>query len=228
MPVKVIPVLDVMKGFVVHAVEGVRERYSPLSSSALCTSPEPRCFIDSLHSMGFDEIYIADLDSIMSVGENWSVIEYAVEKGFSVFADIGRKGVSRSDEERLSFVMGTEYLYYPHELRLVCGRVSSLDMIERDVRFANTQLDLEKVLRAYKELGCWPRVLLVINLRRVGTMRGFDVDIAKTVRRHYGGRLIVGGGISSAEEIKVLSEVGVEGVIVATALHRGLVKSPYI
>jgi len=228
MSVKVIPVLDVMKGLVVHAVEGVREEYKPLVNSAVCSSPEPKCFIDKFWELGFDEIYIADLDSIMNTGENWSVIEYAVKRGFRVFADIGRKGILKNNGERLCFVIGTEYLFYPQELKLICNRVSSLDIVEREVKFANTILPIESVLNRYRELGCWPQTLLVINLKRVGTMKGFDVEIVKLVRKFYRGRLVVGGGISGIEEVKKLGEAGVDGVIIATSLHKGLIKSTYI
>jgi len=228
MTVKIVPVLDVMRGLVVHAVEGVREKYRPISNSIICSSPEPRCFIDKLLDMRFDEIYIADLDSIMCVGSNLNVIEYAVKRGFKVFADIGRNGMNRVDEEPLSFVIGTEYLSYPNELSYIRNRVSSLDMVEHGVRFSNTLLPLEKTLNSYKELGCWPKTLLVINLKRVGTMRGFNIEIAEKIRELYRGRLIVGGGIANIEEIKRLDKVGVDGVLIATTLHKGLIKSPYI
>ena len=39
--VKVIPVIDIMNGLVVHAIEGKRDAYKPIENSVISSSPNP-------------------------------------------------------------------------------------------------------------------------------------------------------------------------------------------
>ena len=61
----VIPVLDVWRGQVVHAVRGERERYRPVAS-ALCASSEPAVVAQRLLDYsGARCLYVADLDALL-------------------------------------------------------------------------------------------------------------------------------------------------------------------
>ncbi|HKM59743.1 MAG TPA: HisA/HisF-related TIM barrel protein, partial [Candidatus Bathyarchaeia archaeon] len=60
---KVIPVIDILNGIVVHAVRGKRREYQPLQSS-ICNSIEPLEIAKTFKTLGFSELYIADLDAI--------------------------------------------------------------------------------------------------------------------------------------------------------------------
>ncbi len=60
---KVIPVIDILNGIVVHAVRGKRQEYRPLTS-ILCKSVEPLEVAKAFKALGFSELYIADLDAI--------------------------------------------------------------------------------------------------------------------------------------------------------------------
>jgi phosphoribosylformimino-5-aminoimidazole carboxamide ribotide isomerase len=61
--VKIIPVIDVLGGRVVHAVRGRRKEYQPLKST-LCASTDPVDVAAALKALGFGELYVADLDAI--------------------------------------------------------------------------------------------------------------------------------------------------------------------
>jgi len=224
---RLIPVLDVMRGVVVHAVKGQRSEYKPLASSALCDVPSnPLRMLQCLKDVGFGEVYIADLDSIEGRGSNADVVRYARSLGFRVYADIGRKGLEFAEELGLEFVIGTEYLAYPSELVLHRGRTASLDMVGLSVKFANGVVPLVEALSKIADLGISYRRLFIIFLDRVGSMEGPSIEAVKTVRRVYRGELIVGGGIRGFHDLEVLERLGVDGVIVATALHKGLIKPP--
>jgi len=227
MDLRLIPVLDVMRGVVVHAVKGQRSEYKPLTNSVLCDAPsDPFRMLQCLKDAGFSEVYMADLDSIEGRGSNADVVRYARSLGFRVYADIGRRGLELAEELGLEFVIGTEYLVYPSELVLHRGRTASLDMIGLSVKFANGMVPLAEALSRIVDLGVSYRRLFVIFLDRVGSMEGPNIEAVKTVRRVYRGELIVGGGIRGPEDLEVLENLGVDGAIVATALHRGLIKSP--
>jgi len=62
----------------------------------------------------------------------------------------------------------------------------------------------------------------VIDLARVGTGRGLDLDLLASVRdATRGSRLLAGGGVRGVEDLARLADVGCDGALVATALHDG-------
>ncbi|WP_252901431.1 HisA/HisF-related TIM barrel protein [Vulcanisaeta sp. JCM 14467] len=223
--IMIIPVLDIMNGVVVHAIAGEREKYRPYTDSTLCNTPDPDCFLDKFREMGFRSIYIADLDSIIGRGSNQWVINHAIGMGFTVYADVGRAGISLQDSERLRHVIGTEYLLYPDELLLIKNRVASLDMEYNNVKFANSLVNIMKIAPALTSLT--PNELLIINLKFVGTMKGINKHTIELVKQYYGGKLYVGGGLGSLDEIFDLKNYGIDGILVATLLHKGVVNRPY-
>lgn len=220
--VEVIPVVDVMEGLVVHAIAGRREEYKPLENSIVARDPRPMSVLTGFKQLGFRKVYIADLDAITGSGNNAWVIELAVRMGFKVLADIGRRGIELRDSSFTSYVIGTEYLVYPGELELLRSRVISLDMRGGDVVFRNTRKGLASVLLSLKESE--PRLILVIDLDRVGTQTGLNVEAIERVARAFPGKVLVGGGVRDERDIVKLKGIGVSGVLVATAIHKGLVR----
>ncbi len=61
---KIIPVIDILAGIAVHAVKGKRREYKSLES-ILFKSVEPVEIAKAFKTLGFNELYIADLDSIV-------------------------------------------------------------------------------------------------------------------------------------------------------------------
>ncbi len=225
MGIEVIPVIDVMRGLVVHAIAGKRELYKPITSSSICSSPEPGEVIDSLWRLGFKRIYIADLDLIMSCGSNEWVIDLAVAKGFRVLADLGRRSLELNDKASLEYVIGTEYLDYPSEVGLAKNRAMSIDIYEDRVVFRNTNALLEDVVVELVELN--PAKILLIDLSRVGTLTGLNTKAIELVKGVFKGELIVGGGVRSEEDILYLKSLRVSGALVATAIHKGIIGKPF-
>ena len=67
---KIIPVLDVLNGIAVHGIQGKRKNYQPLNS-LLCASVDPLKIAINFESLGFDNLYLADLDAIMGKSVNF-------------------------------------------------------------------------------------------------------------------------------------------------------------
>lgn len=219
--VRVIPVLDIMSGKVVRAVAGRREEYKPLSESVLIADPDPGRLLIRLKELGFSEVYIADLDSIMGRGRNPDVLGVAVDLGFSVLADVGARGLVLSDSPQLTYVLGTEYL---EDLSQTAGRALSLDVRGGKVLFKRVERSISDVAEEVSALE--PKLVLLIFLDRVGTLSGIDLDAVRVVRSGYGGRLVVGGGIRGVDDVIAAGLAGADAVLVATALHRGEVTRP--
>lgn len=222
--IEVIPVLDIMNGIVVHAIAGRREEYKPLSGSVLVNSPDPRLILISLKNMNFTIVYIADLDAIMERGDNSSVIHVAASLSFKVLADVGRKGLHLTDTDRVIYVIGTEYVKYPDEIELLNNRVISLDMRGDEVLFSNTRKKLDDVVEEFKTIEF--KKVLAIDLSRVGTELGVNRDVVLKLARCFPGKLIVGGGVKGEDDILYLKNLGAIGVLVATAIHKGIIRKP--
>jgi phosphoribosylformimino-5-aminoimidazole carboxamide ribotide isomerase len=68
--VKLIPVVDLLNGEVVHARKGQRSHYLPLQSS-LCQGTQPETVVGALLDLyPFRTLYIADLDAIQRRGSH--------------------------------------------------------------------------------------------------------------------------------------------------------------
>ncbi|HYA77105.1 MAG TPA: HisA/HisF-related TIM barrel protein, partial [Verrucomicrobiae bacterium] len=76
---KVIPVIDVLNGIVVHATRGKRQEYQPLQST-LCKSVEPLEVAKTFKTLGFGELYIADLDAITRGSVNLQAFKRIVKE----------------------------------------------------------------------------------------------------------------------------------------------------
>ncbi|TFG22983.1 MAG: hypothetical protein EU532_13875, partial [Promethearchaeota archaeon] len=69
---KILPVLDLLNGIVVHAIKGERKDYKPLESH-LFKKPDPNLIINLLYDKyKFNEFYVADLNAIMERKPNYA------------------------------------------------------------------------------------------------------------------------------------------------------------
>ncbi|MCS7111823.1 MAG: HisA/HisF-related TIM barrel protein [Ignisphaera sp.] len=224
--IRIIPVIDLMNGSVVHAIEGRREAYKPIEGSVISPSPDPRSVLQGLYMYGFREVYIADLDAIMNRGENTWVLHYAAKQGFNVMADIGRRGIEETDSESIKYVIGTEYINYPYEIERVSGRIVSFDCDDLKTRFSNIRLNASQAIELLTRISV--AELIVLDLTRVGSMKGPNFQLISTVRRFYRGKIYIGGGIRGRDDIEELKRFDVDGVLIATAIHRGIILDAYI
>ena len=62
----------------------------------------------------------------------------------------------------------------------------------------------------------------MIDLARVGTGRGIDVELLARIRSTTSGlRLVAGGGVRGWDDLVRVAKAGYDAVLVATALHDG-------
>ncbi|NEV63637.1 HisA/HisF-related TIM barrel protein [Thiorhodococcus minor] len=215
---KLIPVIDLKGGQVVAAKRGHRRHYAPLRSP-LCSSSGLREVVDALLGRyPFDSLYIADLDAIEGgAGHLSRIASLSVQfPDLTLWLDAGVthidaiSGVARP-------VIGTESLSSPDQLgQLLGGHPDALLSLDyRDERFVGPA-----GLDARPEL--WPGSVILMTLARVGSASGPDTERLAELRRiipeH---RIYAAGGVRGPEDLAALRDLGVEGVLVATALHQG-------
>ena len=229
---KVIPVIDVLNGVVVHAVRGKRSEYQPLQS-ILCKSVEPLEVAKTFKALGFTELYIADLDAITRGNVNLETFKsIARETGLKLMVDAGIADLETAekllDSEVSKVVIGTETL---QNKSFVGQAVKSLGsgcvIVSLDLKDGQVLVksgfegcrDPMCLLSEFKDMGV--SEVIVLDLARVGSGEGVDADFVKKVIGKIAVDVFVGGGVRDIKDLVELKELGVSVVLVATALHSG-------
>lgn len=229
---KIIPVIDVLDGIAVHAVRGERRHYRPLRS-VLCSSVDPLDMALTFESLGFDSLYLADLDAILGKSTNFALYQQIKTKtNLDLMADAGIAELTKAEKLLKTgvskIVIGTETLL-------------SLDFVNQAVEFFGenrvvVSIDLKRgkvmsVSENIKSMNPIPLAqtlekigvsqIILLDLDRVGTERGANVEVLKEVLKKTKAKVLVGGGIRSLQDLEELRNLGVSGALVATALHNG-------
>jgi phosphoribosylformimino-5-aminoimidazole carboxamide ribotide isomerase len=220
---KIIPVIDLKSGEVVHARRGARDEYRPVVS-ALCAGSRPLDVIGGFLAVHpFDTLYIADLDAIQRRGDNGAVLA-DIRRAFpqlTLWVDSGLGDVATCrawlDRDLGILVLGSEALVDTatlHQLHALAkpGRlVLSLDF--RGERF----LGPPELLDRPED---WPERIIVMTLSRVGSGAGPDLAMLEDfIRRAPGKQIFAAGGVRGGEDLLELADRGLGGVLIATALH---------
>jgi phosphoribosylformimino-5-aminoimidazole carboxamide ribotide isomerase len=234
---RVIPVLDLRGGRAVLARGGQREAYAPVRSvladaeaGAGDAVALARAYRDAL---GLDDCYVADLDAIGGGLVQSALLRRLASLGSALLVDAGVADPVRAQDVRAAgaaqVVVGLETLPSFEDLAAVTRAVGaehvvfSLDL--RDgvpiVRSgAAHHGTIAELARAAVDAGATG--LLILDIGRVGSGRGVDPRLVETLRRaHPTVQLLAGGGVAGAREIERLADLGLDGVLVATALHDG-------
>ena len=238
---RLIPVMDLRDGVVVHAVKGERERYQPVESVLVDTAKPlavARAFREKLR---LSELYIADLDAIQGRGHHRALIAYlANQERMRLLVDAGAADVESAlevlDTGASKVIIGAETCTTLEALLSIRAAVPadrlvfSLDMRAGQLLSRCSQLAALSPLEALDSLhrAGWQEVIL-LDLARVGTKAGVDRALITEARRRFPElALLVGGGIRDSDELGDLNAMGVAGAMVATALHRGIITLQHI
>ena len=229
---KVIPVIDILNGIVVHAVRGRRKEYQPLQSM-LYNSVEPLKVARAFRNLGFGELYVADLDAILGNQGNLQVLRsMAEETGLKLMVDAGvttvEMGRKLLESGVSKVIVGTETLenksFVGEAVRHFGGDrvIVSLDLMGDRMLvksgFGGGE-DVMRLLREFERMGV--SQVIVLDLARVGSGEGVNVDFLKKVTGELAVDVYVGGGVRDLADLVELKNLGVAGVLLATALHSG-------
>jgi phosphoribosylformimino-5-aminoimidazole carboxamide ribotide isomerase len=235
--VRVIGVVDLLAGRAVHARAGRRETYQAVQSVAGTTIGSgdalalARTYITRL---GLPELYAADLDAIMGGAPQDTLVAAMAAVGAPLWLDAG---VSSADRARHALalgaarvVVGLETLPSYDALGEICAAVDgdnvafSLDLRDGEPVTASGGIPPGEPahLVATRARDAGVSAVIVIDLARVGTGRGLDLDLIARVRATTPGLvLLAGGGVRGLDDLTRLSDAGCDGALVATALHDG-------
>ena len=218
---EIIPVIDLLDGQVVHARRGDRQHYQPIQSS-LCNGSDPITVLQALLELyPFDQLYIADLNAIQKrsnhrqiiadIKVRYSHLQIWLDAGIDCASDLSAwSGIN------LNWVIGSESLRKLDDylsLKKLCGEshVLSLDF---------TALSYQGPDELIKESTYWPDKVIAMTLSQVGSDSGPDNQIlTQLINRSCGQKIYAAGGVRHTKDIQQLKEMGVGGVLIASALH---------
>ena len=221
----IIPVIDLSRGLVVHAKQGLRNTYQPIVS-VIATSAEPEVVISSfLELYPFKTIYIADLDAIQNSGNHFQIIENIAKNNpnCEFWLDAGiesiNKGQSNYSFKSIKLVLGSENNLSREELINLTQNspepILSLDFIDNEL-IENRYLMQDTTL--------WTKQLIVMMLSRVGSDKGIDMQCLNSVLKLAGNKEVyAAGGVRNMDDLMQLKSTGVKGVLLASALHTGAI-----
>ncbi|MFG1426067.1 HisA/HisF-related TIM barrel protein [Roseixanthobacter glucoisosaccharinicivorans] len=223
---QVIPVIDLKGGLVVHARQGVRHLYAPIVSPLVAGSA-PRDIVAALLALApFKTLYVADLDAIAGQGDNAPAIR-VLRTAFPeliLWVDAGENSAgalaARHAADAGIPVVGSETLADAQALAGMGGLdfVLSLDHDAQGPRGPQT---------VHETPTLWPRRVIAMTLAKVGSGAGPDLERLADIRERGGDvrgedfALFAAGGVRHAGDLDTLAARGVEGALVATALHDG-------
>jgi phosphoribosylformimino-5-aminoimidazole carboxamide ribotide isomerase len=231
---QILPVIDLLGGVVVRGIAGRRAEYRPIVSR-LVDRPDPLEIARAFRrELGLDTLYVADLDAILHGCPNWDVYRGLADEGFSLWIDAGLRDVLLAEKLLVAgagtVIAGLETCSGPELLEALCASIGA----ER-LAFS---LDLHAG-RPLGELSSWEtsdpreitargiaagiRRLIVLDLAHVGANTGVaTIELCRQLRtRHPHLELITGGGVRAAGDLADASGWGVDGILIASALHDG-------
>lgn len=244
---RILPVLDLKGGIVVHGRGGDRARYQPLRSPYAPDVPAPRPVAAALcAAFALSECYVADLDAIAGCGDHLAAVGAIAADGIDVWLDAGvRDGADMRrclDAGAARVIVATETLERLADLERLAGAAGPGRVA------ASVDLRGGRVVSACPELsGAGPAAAaawfaaagvldcIVLELTRVGSGLGPDLEtigalagaaaspppngVAVAPMRWY-----VGGGVRDAADLRAAAAAGAAGALVATALHGGSIR----
>lgn len=217
---KIIPVIDLKDGVVVHAQQGNRQCYEPINTH-LCHSADIFRVIQAfLEIYAFDTFYIADLNAITNQGDHnhlinevltrFSQITFWIDQGY-------RKYDQLSPVNRLP-VLGTES--YQNETVAELPAFKNNFILSLDYMSSN-QLGATSL---FSDPSFWPKNIIIMTLERVGSNNGPDLKkLTEFCKQYPDKNFIAAGGIRHKLDLMALYEAGIHQALVASALHSGVI-----
>ena len=223
---RLIPVIDLLSGQVVHARKGQRSQYRPLEST-LCQGSQAETVVGALLGLHpFRTLYIADLDAIQRRGSNADAIA-GIRRRFpqlELWVDAGI-GDEMALQDWIDAGLGVPVI---GSESLAAARFM-LTVRERSRRFPPV-LSLDFMGDSFKgpaELlsdpsTYWPSQLLAMNLARVGSDSGPDLALIERLAAAAPDREVYcAGGVRNAADLNQVARAGGAGALLASALHDG-------
>lgn len=226
--------IDIRNGIVVQAIAGQRSQYRPLRSD-LTDSVEPAQVLKALQDhVSPQRCYVADLDAIEGRRLNRCILAEMARIGLPLIVDAGVTSESALtgllELGAAAVVLSSESLGLSHTLSELVKHVPASNLIYSiDLRHGRlmipdgetTEFIPESVITQIRDSGI--RSVIVLDLTAVGTGRGIPtLAVCEQIHQLYPDmHIISGGGVFSDACVQSARQAGLNGLLIASALHDG-------
>jgi len=227
---EVIPAIDLMKGRVVRLFQG-----DPKTAKVYDQLGEPVAIAKMWEKDGANTLHIIDLDAALNMGNNFAIISKIAE-AVNVPIQVGggirkletaekllRMGISR-------IILGALAFNEPHTLTKLQKKfgderiIVALDHQDGRVMVEGwktpTRLRIEEALAKFLDFQV--KTFLITSITQDGTLIGPDINTLSKVCVNPNVNIIAAGGVSSLNDLIILKQIGVKGVVVGKALYEGV------
>lgn len=212
---RLIPVIDLKDGVVVHAQRGQRDYYQPINSP-LSPSAVVYDVIDAFLQLdNFSVIYMADLNAITQQGDNQALIYNVLQRYPSItfWLDAGYSSPSLAFAGVSNYrpVLGSECCS-AQQMATTKNALLSLDFSAYDEPLGEARLFSDSTL--------WSEQVIIMTLARVGSDIGVDIEKLRFYQQTYPHiAFIAAGGVRHINDLQQLKAIGINSALVASALH---------
>lgn len=236
---KILPVIDIRGGKVVHGVAGKRAAYRPVVSRLAASADPSRVAKALCERVGVTDLYIADLDAIAGSDPDWDSYQEIGQFVDSLWIDAGVGSAVMADSilthggPGCRCIIALETLPKLRTLECIAAQVGfadsrrlvfSLDLrdsvpVTRDPAIA--RMSCEEIVGFAVSLGI--NSIIVLDVAEVGRSQGGATrELCQTLRtRHPEIQIVSGGGVRDLGDVARFADAGCDRVLVATALHNG-------
>ena len=222
----IIPAVDIKNGKCVQLVQG-----EPGTEQVVIENPAE--VAKQWEQKGAKKLHIVDLDGALGSGRNLSIVKEIIEKTKSPI-QLGGGIRSISDAKKLleigvnTVIIGTMAIKNPEIIKELsseygCERICvSLDskVVTHGWKESTDKTPIEYA-KLFEKMGAGS--ILFTNVDVEGLLNGINLEPIKELLNNVSIPIIYSGGITSVDDLKVLSDIGVDYVVIGSALYKGLI-----
>lgn len=221
---KIIPVIDLLDGTVVHAQKGERQNYKAIQSQLTHSNKPLEIVAALLEYFPFQHLYIADLNAIQKlehIQDNYAIIESIASKypELEVWLDAGINTIAALKKWKklnVRLILGSENFAHLAEYQTVKAQINQHFLLSLDY-LPNGYKGPEELIKSTDD---WPDDVILMSLCHVGSNRGSNISLLESFEpastNHY---LYAAGGIRNIDDLMQLKNHNIHGALIATALH---------
>lgn len=230
------PAIDIRNGMVVRLLHGDYEKMTVYGGT-----PVDMAF--SFDDMGAKWLHVVDLDGAKDGNSLVKDIVKKMTAGTSLKIEVGG-GIRTENQIEDYLMMGVE--------RVIMGTIAMTDL-EFTKRAISTYgggiaigIDIKDgyaAIKGWKELSdlkaddafrilcdMGAESIICTDISRDGAMKGIDVSFYQNLVEKYTGEygcgIVASGGVTDMEDIRKLSNIGLEGIIIGRAIYDGRIDFP--
>ena len=190
---------------------------------------------------GLTEFYLADLDAILHDRPNLPIYKELVDHGFDLIVDAGLRDTDRAGEliaHGVSAVIaGLETIPGPELLETLTQTFrSDRILFSLDLNNGEPLGDLtswetsDPFAIGRRAVDAGITRMIVLDLAAVGIHEGIStIPLCQQLQDSFPQlEIVTGGGVRDTDDLKQLAAIGIDGVLIASALHNGRIDAATI